>query len=425
MRLEASRPLIVTYDEGAASALDIAGRIARPVVVVLADSAHAQRMRPLFADACLAVHDLCEDDLTTKLDRHRPAGIQTFSEPLLPATSALAEALGLPFHDAAVVAALTRKDVQRQVLRAAGVDRTACVRLTDMRAWDDAIAQVGVPAVVKPACGVSSRNTVLVYDVEAGRALARSIVDEEAVVVVEEYLHGAAVPEPWGDYVSVETIVQHGDARHLAVTGKLRLAPPFRECGQFWPARMDAADHAEVLRLAGGAAEALGVVSGLLHTEIKLTPAGPRIIEVNGRIGGYIHQLARQATGIDLIDVGARIACGERVELPDVDLDRIHLQFTTPGPVERGVVSEVCRKADLAEVPGLVSYTPLVRRGDIVGGFATQDLNLVSVTACGHDALVPVVDMILDRTRFGFEIDTEHVTRSARDLIYTALEDHR
>jgi hypothetical protein len=148
MRLEASRPLIVTYDEGAASALDIAGRIARPVVVVLADSAHAQRMRPLFADACLAVHDLCEDDLTTKLDRHRPAGIQTFSEPLLPATSALAEALGLPFHDAAVVAALTRKDVQRQVLRAAGVDRTACVRLTDMRAWDDAIAQVGVPAVV-------------------------------------------------------------------------------------------------------------------------------------------------------------------------------------------------------------------------------------------------------------------------------------
>jgi biotin carboxylase len=417
--------LIVVYDKGAVSPLDILERVSVPLIAVLADSAHARRMRPLFAEACVAVHDLTDGDLVAKLTGHRPTGVQAFSEHVLPATSALAAALDLPFHDAAAVTALTRKDVQRQVLRAAGVDGTSSLRLTDLREWDAAVARVGLPAVVKPARGVSSRNTVLVDDLDAGRALVGPILDEEGAVVVEEYLCGAAVPEPWGDYVSVETIVQRGFAGHLAVTGKLRLAPPFRECGQFWPARLDAAARAEVLTLTDGAVKALGVKSGLLHTEIKLTPAGPRIIEVNGRVGGYIPELARQAAGIDLVEVGARIACGEHVELPDVNPDGVHFQFTTPAPVEAGVVTAVCRKADFADIPGLVGYTPLVRRGDAVGGFGTQDLNLLSVHATDHDSLLPIIDMIMDRTQFEFEFNGRPAARTARDLIYDTMETHR
>jgi hypothetical protein len=166
-------------------------------------------------------------------------------------------------------------------------------------------------------------------------------------------------------------------------------------------------------------------MSGILHTEIKLTPAGPRVIEVNGRVGGFIPELARQAAGIDLVDVGLRIALGERVELPPVEPDRVHFQFTTPAPVEEGLVTAVCRKADLADVPGLVGYTPLVRRGDAVGGFGTQDLNLVSVEAASHDALAPVIDMIMDRIEFEFEFDGRRVARSARDLVYNTLENNR
>src|SRR3954454_8388055 len=135
--------LIVVYDEGAVSPMDIVQKVPLPLIAVLADSAHARRMRPVFAEACLAVHDLSDGDLAAKLGRHRPAGVQSFSEPMLPATSALAEALGLPFHDAAVVTALTRKDVQRHVLRDAGVDTTTSLRLTDVREWDAVVALVG------------------------------------------------------------------------------------------------------------------------------------------------------------------------------------------------------------------------------------------------------------------------------------------
>lgn len=418
--------LLVVYDKGAVSPTDILRRISVPLVVVLADSAHAQRMRPLFAESALAVHDLTDPALVAKLRTGRPSGILTFSEPMLAATSRLAGELGLPHHDERVVTALTRKDVQRSALREAGVDDTVAVRLTDPADWDEAIARTGLPAVVKPACGVASRNTVLVTDAARDRALVGRILAEEGVVVVEEYLAGAAVREPWGDYVSVETVVARGEVRHLAVTGKLRLAPPFRECGQFWPANLPADTHREVRALADGAIKALGVTTGILHTEMKLTSAGPRIIEVNGRVGGYIPELAAQAAGVDLVAVGAAVALGERFEPPLTEPDRVHFQFTTPAPVEAGTVTSVCRKADLGDVPGLVGYTPFVRRGDAVGGFGTQDLNLVSVTAPDHDALVPVIDTIMDRVVFEFEFDGHRVTRTARDLVYHTMEkNHR
>jgi|tagenome__1003787_1003787.scaffolds.fasta_scaffold20973011_4 hypothetical protein len=417
--------LVVVYDKGAVSPIDILQRVPVPLIVVLADSKHAQRMRPLFAESCRAVHDLADGDLLAKLGRYRLTGIQTFSEPMLPSTSALATALGLPFHDATVVGLLTRKDAQRQRLRDTGVDKTVSVTLTDADEWDAAVAQIGLPVVIKPTSGVSSRNTVLVDSVDTGRELIGPILGEEGSVVVEEYLSGISVPEPWGDYVSVETVVQHGDVLHVAVTGKLRLAPPFRECGQFWPAMLSPAVHSDVLALADGAVKSLGVVSGILHIEIKLTPTGPRIIEVNGRVGGFIPELARHAAGIDLIDVGARIACGEHVELPPVEPDRVYFQFTTPAPVEEGVVTAVCRKGDLSDIPGLVGYTPLVRRGDAVGGFGTTDLNLVSVEAADHDALVPVIDMIMDRIEFEFQFDGRRVARSARDLVYNTLKRNR
>lgn len=52
---------------------------------------------------------------------------------------------------------------------------------------------------------------------------------------------------------------------------------------------------ARVLELAGAALRALGITDGVTHVEIELTSDGPRLIEVNGRMGGYVHALLRAA----------------------------------------------------------------------------------------------------------------------------------
>ncbi|MBP5942800.1 hypothetical protein F3K43_48850 [Streptomyces sp. LBUM 1476] len=69
--------------------------------------------------------------------------------------------------------------------------------------------------------------------------------------------------------------MQDGEVRVLAVTGKPALLPPFRETGQFWPSHLPAPEVAALGSLAADAVRALGVRSGITHTEIKLTPHGP------------------------------------------------------------------------------------------------------------------------------------------------------
>jgi hypothetical protein len=85
--------------------------------------------------------------------------------------------------------------------------------------------------------------------------------------------------------VSVESIVREGVIEHFMVTGRFPFAPPFRETGLFLPSDLGLAERDSVTSLATAAAAAMKVRHGFLHTEIKMTPAGPRIVQVNGRLG--------------------------------------------------------------------------------------------------------------------------------------------
>ena len=103
--------------------------------------------------------------------------------------------------------------------------------------------------------------------------------------------------------------------------------------------------------------------------------------------------------------------------MPAVVPDRVCLQFTTPAPVEAGIVTSVCRWADLSDIPGVVGYMERVRRGDAVGGYGTQGLNLVWVEAVDHDALEPIINLLMDRVVYEFDLNGRRVTRSTRELI--------
>ena len=130
-------------------------------------------------------------------------------------------------------------------------------------------------------------------------------------------------------------------------------------------------------------------------------------------------ELARYAAGLDLVDAGIRIAGGERVDVPELDLDRVCFQFTTPAPVARGVVTKVCDAAAVRAVPGVTAYHSLAWPGTEVGGFGTQDLNLLEGEAADYEALAATVDLIMDRVEYGFDFGAGPTARSARDLVYT------
>jgi hypothetical protein len=170
--------------------------------------------------------------------------------------------------------------------------------------------------VLKPRSGAGGACTCRVDTAASASARLREFQagreGRRAAFVLEELLSGdpAAAGPQWGDYLSVESATCGGVTTHLEVTGKFPLTPPFRETGYVVPATVDPALREAVLGITGAAVAALGVTGGMTHTEVKLTPAGPRIIEVNGRLGGYVAGIVRRARGFDLVRVALAAAFG-------------------------------------------------------------------------------------------------------------------
>lgn len=58
--------------------------------------------------------------------------------------------------------------------------------------------------------------------------------------------------------------------------------------------------------------EAVGLTHGISHTEVRLTAAGPRLVELNPRQGGgYIFELVRLVTGFNPLRVLVDLALGQ------------------------------------------------------------------------------------------------------------------
>ncbi|MFJ6780857.1 acetyl-CoA carboxylase biotin carboxylase subunit family protein [Streptomyces yangpuensis] len=335
-------------------------------------------------------------------------GIVTFSEHLLPITAAFAERLGLPFHSRDVVEGLRKKDVQRERLRRGGVDEVRTRTIVRLSDWDQAVREIGLPLVLKPTLGAGSRDTHLVTDIESGALickefLSRTQTSNPELLIAEEYLAGRSM-SPWGDYVSVESVITRGRVLHLGVTGKLPLLPPFRESGQFFPSTLDPLDLQSVTDLAERAVEALGVTEGVTHTEIKLTNQGPRIIEVNGRMGGYMHELYGRGLEANVLEIVTRLACGQEVDVPASRPGAVHFQYLHQPPHGATRFVDVMGGRDVSRHPQVTSYRRLAELGtDLPSDPRTFDLDLLCGRAGSHSEMLRVLDECQEYLTFTFD----------------------
>ncbi|MEU9147280.1 ATP-grasp domain-containing protein [Streptomyces sp. NPDC048349] len=344
----------------------------------------------------LVLIDEDEEALTRRVAAFAPDGIVTFSEHMLPLAARIAERLSLRFHTPDTVIGLRDKTVQRERLRAAGADDLRVKPFSTVSEWPSVLEHVGLPLVLKPSRGEGSRDTHLVTDAARGTQLVTELLTGTLVpgreFIAEEYLVGRA-SGPFGDYVSVESIVCDGRMVHLGVTGKLPLLVPFRETGQFYPSGLHAADERAVLDLVEAAAAALGVTQGVLHTEIKLTAAGPRVIEVNGRIGGYIHELYSRVWATDMVELVTLAACGAAWELPDLPQEGVHFQHTSQPHPQAVRFLGVDGSRTVTRMAGVSGYRRLARPGsELPSDSRTHDLDLLSGWALSHDAMLTLLD---------------------------------
>jgi biotin carboxylase len=288
-------------------------------------------------------------------------GLLTWDETVLEATAQAAEKLGLPHMSARAAARCRDKFATRTLLEQAGL---ASVRHRLVNSAQEAVESAesfGYPVVVKPRALAGSLGVVRAAD---GAAVRRAFALAESSrfadlptghgVLVEEYLDG---PE-----ISVDSVVFGGqvDCVHVAQK-RLGFEPFFEEVGHLVTQWSHQPWAQPVRELVVQAHRALGVTHGVTHAEIRLTCEGPRLVELNGRLGGdLIPFISAMATGMDLVAAAAELALGRRPALAATRSGAAEVRFVYP-PYDCIVGSVDVDRA--ARVPGIAHAAVLAEPG--------------------------------------------------------------
>lgn len=337
-----------------------------PVLLVDSSAADIAYERPVL-ERLSAVVDLAgaaAGALARALAAARLDAVVSFTDDRLGELADAAAACGIGAEAPAVAWCLADKFHQRQALAAAGIPGPRFAALDGaLEPAELAAAAAGVdfPAVLKPRRASGARLTVRVDDAAALAAVGTAWrdVDDPARAtgfILESFLPEAPeLPTAYSPLVSVECVVSDGAVRPLVVSGRHPLAPPFREAGLFIPSDLPAAATRAAHEMATAAAQALGVRHSVLHVELKWTPAGPRVVEVNGRPGGTVPEvLERAGAGFSLTAVALEVALGRPPSLPaDVATTRVGYHLVVPPPIDAQRVRAVQGLDAVAGLPGV------------------------------------------------------------------------
>ena len=292
-------------------------------------------------------------------------GVLSWDEARVLQVATVAAALGLPGGDPDMIMRCRDKQRTREALDAAGVPQP---RWAAAHTADEALAAaaaIGYPVVLKPRALAASLGVVRVDtpdELTARFAFARDTTVPGAwhydAVLVEECLTG---PE-----ISVDSAVHAGEAVPMFVARKQVGYPPyFEEVGHVVDAADPLLSDAGLLSVVQATHTALGFTDGMTHAELKLTPAGPKVVEVNARLGGdLIPYLGLRATGIDPGLAAAAVACGQS---PEVAADHKQVGAVRFFYVDRDDTVIGGIGVDRGALPPEVDrVVPLVSPGDVV-----------------------------------------------------------
>jgi carnosine synthase len=245
----------------------------------------------------------------------RPDAVLTFWETCSTVAARAAAALELPGNPVEAVDAARSKLRARQASERAGLPTPRSRRVRSLDELYAGAAEIGFPAVVKPEFGAAAVGCVRVdsfeslpdiYWIVSKELETTDVVDLRAGIdlVLEEYLDGVEF--------DVDLVLEEGECVFSSVSQNWPTAEPsFQETGLHCPPDHGSKPVGQLVELVVKTVQALGFAQGVLHVEGKCTTKGPRIVEVNARLGGgRINQIVEAVWGVDLIEAYLRSALG-------------------------------------------------------------------------------------------------------------------
>lgn len=168
------------------------------------------------------------------------------------------------------------------------------------------------PLIVKPTDRSGSQGVEKVLDlVMLDRAIARAkSISFEKRAIVEEFITGREI--------SIESISYQGKHYILQITDKVTTgAPYFVELEHHQPSSLSALVKEQMKQIVLKALNALHIVNGASHSELKITENNEiKVIEIGARMGGDFigSDLVQLSTGYDFVRGVIEVALGEFTE---------------------------------------------------------------------------------------------------------------
>ncbi|XP_076443931.1 carnosine synthase 1-like, partial [Babylonia areolata] len=89
--------------------------------------------------------------------------------------------------------------------------------------------------------------------------------------------------------------------------------PFFSESASVMPSLLPKGQQQQLIWAAASCCQGLGLHTGVYNVDMKMTSCGPRLLEVNGRMGGiYLRKWIRLIYNVDLFQLALMCACGIR-----------------------------------------------------------------------------------------------------------------
>lgn len=337
-------------------------------------------------DPSALLETLREQSLASKF-----AAIVTYDERAVVATAQVAASLGLRSNSVSAAYAARNKLVMREHFLKHGL---ACPRFAAARTLYDALhfaeEVVKYPLVIKPLFGFASQGVVridspeelcqslpLISGIAASYAPFVGDDPQRDCLLLEEYMPGREI--------AVDAILDNGVPRWIGMFDKPNPleGPTFEETIYVTPSREREDVQQAVQQEVTKGVRALGLHMGAIHAELRITPEGPRLLEIGARpIGGACARAHIYCLGLDYHSLVFASALGHPVEVPRTDKTPSGvMMMPVPG---RGQLRSVEGLDEARAVPGVRDVFVLAKLGDTIELFPEQGCYLGFILATGQ-----------------------------------------
>lgn len=278
-------------------------------------------------------------------------GVLCWDEIRIIPSAKLAKLLDLPGGDVDTIMSCRDKHLTRTLLDEHNLAQPKCVLTTTLEEAQVAASDIGYPVIVKPRAMAASYGVCKVENKaqleQAFKSAAnmtevcenyiadsyREAKNSDSNATEHYYRKGVLIEQcVIGTEVSIDSAVVNGELTPLFIARKQTgFYPHFEEIGHVVNTHDTLLEDKDFINYLQQVHKALNFNNGCTHTEIMLTEDGPKLIEVNARLGGdLIPYVGQIATDIDLGKVVVDVTCGKSIEIAKVEPSVAAIRFFYP-----------------------------------------------------------------------------------------------